>query len=94
MKGKVDETFSLWASKYISRYFPSSTQMIMFCFRPSLKQAMSIPEEDEQTADEYYMDIILKRHARKLFSNQRIRDLGMFAAHVDFKLTEWLRKER
>ncbi|XP_071838357.1 guanine nucleotide exchange factor subunit RIC1-like isoform X2 [Apostichopus japonicus] len=61
--------------------------------RPSVKQAMSIPEEDEQTADEYYMDIILKRHARKLFSNQRIRDLGMFAAHVDFKLTEWLRKE-
>ncbi|KAJ8040207.1 RAB6A-GEF complex partner protein 1 [Holothuria leucospilota] len=59
----------------------------------SSKPTTSAGASEEQTADEYYMDIILNRHARKLFANNRIRDLGMFAAHVDFKLVDWLIKE-
>lgn len=40
------------------------------------------------------MDTILNRHARKLLSSNRLKDLGRFSAYLNFDLREWLRKER
>ncbi|XP_077981374.1 guanine nucleotide exchange factor subunit RIC1-like [Glandiceps talaboti] len=46
------------------------------------------------SSDEFFLDTILCRHARKLLSAARVKDLGMFSAHLDFGLVGWLRKER
>ena len=49
----------------------------------------------DPTADQVYIDMILCRHARKLLTSNRIKDLGYFAANVkDFQLVAWLKKER
>ena len=46
-------------------------------------------------ADQFYIDMILSRHARKLLSSYRLRDLAFFAANLeDYQLVSWLRKER
>ncbi len=46
-----------------------------------------------QTADEFFIDVILQRHARKLLSQVRLYDLGTFAAQLDFHMVAWLKKE-
>ncbi|XP_070563112.1 guanine nucleotide exchange factor subunit RIC1-like isoform X2 [Ptychodera flava] len=46
------------------------------------------------SADEFFLDTILTRHARKLLSIGKLKDLGLFAAHLEFPLIGWLRKER
>lgn len=38
--------------------------------------------------------MILQRHARRLLTNHRLQALGYFAAHLDFRLVEWLHRER
>ncbi|XP_078352736.1 guanine nucleotide exchange factor subunit RIC1-like isoform X2 [Oculina patagonica] len=46
------------------------------------------------TADNFFIDTILNRHARLLLTATRLRDLGKFAAHLEFALVPWLRKEK
>ena len=47
------------------------------------------------SADNFFIDVILNRHAKKLLSSYRIRDLAKFAANLDdYELVQWLRKER
>lgn len=46
------------------------------------------------SAEEFFIDVILQRHARKLLSSQRLIDLGYFAAYLDFHLVAWLARER
>ncbi|CAH2013065.1 unnamed protein product [Acanthoscelides obtectus] len=46
------------------------------------------------TAEEFFIDVILQKHARRLLSARRLTDLGYFAAHLDFHLVTWLAKER
>lgn len=46
------------------------------------------------SAEEFFMDIILQRHARRLLSSRRLADLGKFAARLDFHLVAWLARER
>lgn len=38
--------------------------------------------------------MILQRHARRLLTSHRLQGLGYFAAHLDFRLVEWLHRER
>ncbi|KAJ7378641.1 WD40 repeat protein [Desmophyllum pertusum] len=47
-----------------------------------------------ETPDNFFIDTILNRHARLLLTATRLRDLGKFAAHLDFGLVPWLRKEK
>ena len=47
-----------------------------------------------ETADNFFIDTILNRHARLLLTAHRLRDLGRFAAYLEFALVPWLRKER
>lgn len=51
-------------------------------------------ESSNNTAEEFFIDVILQRHARRLLSSHRLTDLGFFAAHLDFHLVTWLGKER
>lgn len=48
----------------------------------------------DSTAEEFFIDVILQRHARRLLTSHRLTDLGYFAAHLDFHLVAWLVKER
>jgi hypothetical protein len=49
----------------------------------------------EETAEQFFIDMILSRHARKLLSAYRVKDLACFAANLeDYQLVSWLRKEK
>lgn len=48
----------------------------------------------DSTAEEFFIDVFLQRHARRLLSSHRLVDLGYFAAHLDFHMVVWLAKER
>lgn len=49
------------------------------------------PEEPEK----HDVEVLLYRHAKKLLSAYRIRDLGLFAANLEeYELVGLLRKER
>lgn len=51
--------------------------------------------KDDGTAEQFFIDVILSRHARKLLSSYRLRDLACFAANLeDYQLVSWLKKER
>ncbi|XP_056632755.1 guanine nucleotide exchange factor subunit Rich isoform X3 [Diorhabda sublineata] len=45
-------------------------------------------------SEEFFIDVILQKHARRLLSQCRLTDLGYFAAYLDFHLVNWLGKER
>lgn len=49
---------------------------------------------NSSTAEEFFIDVILQRHARRLLCAHRLVDLGYFAAHLDFHLVAWLGRER
>ena len=49
---------------------------------------------DVDSKEEYFIELILSRHARKLLTARSLRDLGKFAAHLDFNLSSWLARER
>ena len=64
--------------------------------RPKLRKtstSSSLNTSKEATADEFFIDVILARHARKLLTAGKLADLGRFAAHLDFPLVSWLRRE-
>eukprot|EP00795_Rhopilema_esculentum_P004641 gene4641-20920_t len=47
-----------------------------------------------ESCEQFFTDLILARHARKLLSSFRLRDLGRFSAHLDFDLVSWFTRER
>lgn len=57
-----------------------------------VKNEIRVP--GSSTAEEFFIDVILQKHARRLLSGQHLIDLGYFAAHLDFHLVTWLAKER
>jgi len=49
---------------------------------------------DASTAEEFFIDVILARHARKLLTAGRMADLGTFQANLEYPLVTWLRREQ
>ena len=49
---------------------------------------------DVDSKEEYFIELILNRHARKLLTSRSLRELGKFSAHLDFNLSGWLARER
>jgi len=45
------------------------------------------------TAEEFFIDTIFARHARKLLSAGKLADLCKFSVHLEFQLVSWLRRE-
>ncbi|KAL3288872.1 hypothetical protein HHI36_003318 [Cryptolaemus montrouzieri] len=81
----------------------SVTNMNSISETPSSVRKKSVPSSGEMknetkttgsTAEEFFIDVILQKHARRLLSAQRLTDLGYFAAYLDFHLVTWLTKER
>ena len=54
-----------------------------------------ISEHKEKTvSEELFIDSLLSRHAQKLLSCGKLKDLGYFAAYLDFHLVTFFTKER
>ncbi|XP_066582694.1 guanine nucleotide exchange factor subunit Rich-like isoform X2 [Prorops nasuta] len=51
-------------------------------------------DSKEGSAEEFFIDVILQRHARRLLTARRLADLGRFSARLDFHLITWLGRER
>lgn len=60
----------------------------------NVAHAFSLDRDISGSAEEFFMDVILQRHARRLLSSRRLADLGRFAARLDFHLVAWLARER
>ncbi|XP_015585009.1 guanine nucleotide exchange factor subunit Rich isoform X2 [Cephus cinctus] len=61
---------------------------------PVVAKTEKTSESKEGSAEEFFIDVILQRHARRLLSARRLADLGRFAARLDFHLVTWLARER
>jgi len=53
-----------------------------------------VSREPARSAEEFFIDVILQRHARNLLCARRLADLGRMAARLDFQLVAWLARER
>ena len=62
-------------------------------YRARIASTSSLKDDKEPSAEEFFIDVILQRHARKLLSAGRLFDLGTFAAQLDFHMVSWLKKE-
>ena len=83
-----------------------SVLISIFIFRPHFLADLDLPKEEvtfcilfidisfDFVCAQWFIDIILCRHARKLLSSCQLRQLGKFAAILDFPLVSWLNKER
>lgn len=92
-------------STTVTPKIPESRGSVTIAESPLIKRKKSVPagtpsnkndnrDTGNNTAEEFFIDIILQRHARRLLSSHRLTDLGYFAAHLDFHLVAWLAKEK
>uniref|UniRef100_A0A8C7J3D5 Protein RIC1 homolog n=1 Tax=Oncorhynchus kisutch TaxID=8019 RepID=A0A8C7J3D5_ONCKI len=52
------------------------------------------PSAKGDCAENMYIDMMLRRHARHLLEHVRLKELGCFSAQLDFELIGWLCHER
>lgn len=51
-------------------------------------------ERETSSAEEFFIDVILQRHARRLLQDKKLEDLGFMSASLDFHLVGWLAREK
>lgn len=72
----------------------SNTKVVQFTFDPTFDP---LPRPhflmDVDSKEDYFMELLLSRHARKPLTSHSLRDLGRFSAHLDFPLPPWLARE-
>ena len=54
--------------------------------------AVGILPIDEICQEDPYIEEMVKGHAIRMFDEYRLADLGRFAAHLDFQIVPWLKK--
>lgn len=65
----------------------------MLCLHRRSGSLTSAPKPEEP--EKHDVEVLLYRHAKKLLSSYRVRDLGLFAANLEeYELVGLLRKER
>ncbi|XP_049278917.1 guanine nucleotide exchange factor subunit Rich isoform X1 [Anopheles funestus] len=66
--------------------------------RQILRRKKSVPntqkECDSSTAEEFFIDVVLQRHARRFLQLRKLEDLGYMSATLDFHLVGWLNREK
>jgi hypothetical protein len=84
------------AQDHITSGSTSSTVSLSGDYRDSSGKVIRRPQfvMEVDSKEEYFIELILSRHARKLLMATCLRDLGKFAAHLDFNLEKWLVRER
>ncbi|XP_053693851.1 guanine nucleotide exchange factor subunit Rich [Sabethes cyaneus] len=62
------------------------------------KRKKSVPntpkENDSSSAEDFFIDVILQRHARRFLQQKKLEDLGRMSATLDFHLVGWLTREK
>ncbi|XP_058820405.1 guanine nucleotide exchange factor subunit Rich isoform X1 [Topomyia yanbarensis] len=62
------------------------------------KRKKSVPntpkEKDSSSAEDFFIDVILQRHARRFLQLKNLEDLGRMSATLDFHLVGWLTREK
>ncbi|XP_058455707.1 guanine nucleotide exchange factor subunit Rich isoform X2 [Malaya genurostris] len=62
------------------------------------KRKKSVPnttkEKDSASAEDFFIDVILQRHARRFLQLKNLEDLGRMSATLDFHLVGWLTREK
>nr|XP_006817611.1 PREDICTED: protein RIC1 homolog [Saccoglossus kowalevskii] len=83
------------SSSYTSVPYPSGPEKSRSMTQPKQVPDRKSPRKDTGAAvDEFFLDTIITRHARKLLGAGKLKDLGLFAAHLEFPLIGWLHRER
>uniref|UniRef100_A0A182J2K8 Protein RIC1 homolog n=1 Tax=Anopheles atroparvus TaxID=41427 RepID=A0A182J2K8_ANOAO len=63
-----------------------------------LRRKKSVPntqkERDSSSAEEFFIDVVLQRHARRFLQLRKLEDLGYMSATLDFHLVGWLNREK
>lgn len=54
----------------------------------------SLLHRDSTTAEEFFIEIIIQRHARRLLQDKKLEALGYMSAALDFHLVGWLAREK
>uniref|UniRef100_A0A182W8I4 Protein RIC1 homolog n=1 Tax=Anopheles minimus TaxID=112268 RepID=A0A182W8I4_9DIPT len=66
--------------------------------RQIIRRKKSVPntqkECDSSTAEEFFIDVVLQRHARRFLQLRKLEDLGYMSATLDFHLVGWLNREK
>ncbi|XP_049537457.1 guanine nucleotide exchange factor subunit Rich [Anopheles darlingi] len=66
--------------------------------RQVLRRKKSVPntqkERDSSSAEEFFIDVVLQRHARRFLQLRKLEDLGYMSATLDFHLVGWLNREK
>lgn len=65
----------------------------------AVQRKKSVPARSERdacggTAEEFFIDVMIQRHARQLLGAARLQALGRLAAALDLPLVAWLAGER
>lgn len=47
-------------------------------------------EKDSSTAEEFFIEVIIQRHARRLLQEKKLEALGYMSAALDFHLVRWI----
>jgi hypothetical protein len=92
----LDRSAISMAQDHLTSGSTSSTVSLSGDFRDASGKVIRRPQFvlDMESKEEYFIELILSRHARKLLTATCLRDLGKFAAHLDFNLEKWLARER
>lgn len=62
--------------------------------KKSLPNTQKEKEKETSSAEEFFIDVILQRHARRLLQDRKLEDLGYMSASLDFHLVGWLAREK
>ncbi|CAI8008141.1 Guanine nucleotide exchange factor subunit RIC1 [Geodia barretti] len=92
----LDRSAISMAQDHLTSGSTSSTVSLSGDYRDASGKVIRRPQFvlDMESKEEYFIELILSRHARKLLTATCLRDLGKFAAHLDFSLEKWLARER
>jgi hypothetical protein len=84
-----EETESQIVEDYGSRTLPDGTDLV----RPR-RELVGLSFANDSTVHQFYIEVLVSKHARNLLSSYRIRTLGRLASSLRFPLISWIRKEK
>lgn len=58
------------------------------------KSTSNVSKTDSSTAEEFFIETIIQRHARRLLQDKKLESLGYLSAALDFHLVGWLGREK
>lgn len=73
---------------------PSNVDLSSVVRRKKSTSSASTSQNDTSTAEEFFIETIIQRHARRLLQDKKLESLGYLSAALDFHLVGWLAREK